>query len=202
MLYSLLQKGRPLTVQEIANMLGSEQAARHAVALLASHDLIVRNAPVVKKEEETGEQATLDAMGGAPVGAYPMTTEETPHEIKVNGNRLYAMCAVDALAVGTIFGVEVEIASQCHVTGQPIRLRQRGRDILEASPSARDLRVGVRWQHTTRCAAHGLCRQMVFLKDAEVARKWRNADPLTIDLFTLSEAIDCGERFFLPLLKD
>lgn len=197
MLYSMLEKGRPLTVQEIAGMLGSEQAARHAIALLAGYDLIVR-----KEAALTGEQAAPDEMADAPVGAYPMTTEQTPHRIKVNGHWLYAMCAVDALAVSTVFGIEVEVDSRCHVTGLPIRLHQKGRDILDARPSSHELRVGIRWQHTSPCAAHGLCRQMVFLRNAEVARQWQSDAPLTTELYTLAEAIDCGERFFMPLLED
>jgi hypothetical protein len=198
-LQSLVERGQPLTVEEIAGMLGSNKAARYAVALLGSYDLIIRDELAVKNENN-GDLVVLDAMGGRPVGAYPMTTEETPHKIVVNGNDLYAMCAVDALAVGVIFNTEVEINSKCYVTGEPVHIRQKGNEILNAQPSD-EIRVGIRWQRPTQCAAHVLCRQMVFLKDPGVAQQWC-IDPPTMDLFTLNEAVAFGEAFFLPLLRD
>lgn len=199
-LRSLLERGKPLSRDEITGMLGSKDAAMQAVALLGSYDLIVRNQLTVL-DAKTNELVVLDAKGGDVVGAYPLTTEVTPHKIKVNGHSLYAMCAVDALAVGPMFNTETLIESQCHVTGEPISIRQKGKAILEAKPSNK-VRVGVRWQRLIDCCAHVMCRQMVYLKDPETANAWQDMDPLSIDVFTLEEAIEFGEAFFLPLLAD
>jgi hypothetical protein len=43
---------------------------------------------------------------------------------------------------------------------------------------------------------------MVFLKDPQTAARWQSKDPASIDIFTVPEAIDFGEAFFLPLLQD
>jgi len=198
-LSALAQRGKPLSNGEIAGMLGSNEAAAHAVAMLGSYDLVVRNSPVVR-DARTNELVTLDAKGGEIVGAYPLTTEETPHRISLNGNSLYAMCAVDALAVAPLFDADVRIQSRCHITGTPIRIHQKGKDILEAQPNA--IRIGVRWQPVIDCCAHGMCRQMVFLKDPETALAWQGTDPVSIELLTLGETVELGAAFFSPLLKD
>jgi mercuric reductase len=200
-LRSLVDKGRPLSEDEIAKMVGDVDAGRLAVALLGACDLVVRG-PLVVTDVRTRRQVVLDAMGGEVVGAYPVTTEPTPHKIKLNGHDLYAMCAVDALAVAPVFDAEVRIDSVCHVTGEPIRIEQRRKEITKSRPAAGELRVGVRWQRVTTTAAHSLCRQMVFLKDAATAAKWQSRDPASIDVFTVAEAIDFGEAFFRPLLHD
>ena len=157
-------------------MLGSEDAAAKAVALLGAYDLIVRN-PLTVRDAATNALVVLDAKGGDVVGAYPMTTEETPHKVAVNGNKIYAMCAVDALSVGVMFNTETLIQSSCHVTGAPVSIHQRGKEILEANPSG--VRVGVRWQRLIDTCAHVMCRQMVFLRDEATAQAWLNSDPVS-----------------------
>jgi mercuric reductase len=200
-LRSLIEQGRPLDEGEVGKAVGGAEEARQAIALLGAYDLVVLG-PLNVTDVRTGRQVVLGGMGGDVVGAYPVTTEKTPHKLKVGGHSLYAMCAVDALAVGAAFDREVEIESACHVTGEPIRIHQRRKEILKATPAARDIRVGVRWQRLATAAAHCLCRQMVFLKDPAVADKWQGRDPATMDVFTLAEAIDFGEAFFAPLMQD
>ena len=200
-LRSLVERGRPMGKEEIEKAAGGVEGALLAVAVLGASDLIVRGTLAIT-DTRTGKPLVLDAMGGDVVGAYPVTMETTPHRVKVNGHDLFAMCAVDALAVATMFATEVEIDSVCHVTGEPVHIHQRRKEVLKSTPAARDLRVGVRWQRVNGTAAHSLCRQMVFLKDAQTAAKWQSTDPASIDLFTIAEAIDFGEAFFLPLLED
>jgi len=201
-LSTLVAEGRVMTGDEIAKALGGNaDAARAAVALLGAYDLVVRS-PLTLTDTKTGRQVVIDAMGGDVVGAYPVTTEVTPHRIKVNGHSIHAMCAVDALAVSPVFGVDVQIDSVCHVSGESVHIEQRRKEVLKCKPALDDLRIGVRWQRVTTTAAHVLCRQMVFLKDAATAAAWQSRDPGSIDIFTVAEAIDFGEAFFKPLLRD
>jgi hypothetical protein len=199
-LRSLLDRGRPLTGDEIAGMLGNKDAAAQAVARLVSLDLIVRN-EISSRKAKTNESGALYDKGVDVVGAYPMTTEATPHQVAVNGHRLYAMCAVDALAIGPMFDAETLIRSRCHVSGEPISIRQKRGEILETKPS-NEIQVGIRWQRLTACCAHDMCRQMVYFKDTETAMAWQVQDPSLNELFTLQEAADLGRAFFLPLLAD
>lgn len=180
-LSSLAATGSPLTSTDIANML-SDRDATSALARLRGLDLI-----------------TTDPESAEPTGAYPMTTEITPHKISVNGHDIHAMCAVDALAVSPMFGVETRIDSQCDVTQCPVHLRQRGMEILDADPSA-ELRVGIHWQDPSDCAAHSLCRDMVFLRDREMSREWQGDEPDVRHTFTLAEAVEIAAAFFSPLV--
>ena len=197
-LRSLAETGTPPRQAEIAGMLGSKQSAVHALATLGKNDLVVLNAPVTL-DEKTHQLVAPDAV--EVLGAYPMTTEKTPHRVEINGHSVNAMCAVDALSLSPMFGQDTRIESRCHVTGAPIRIRQSGMEIMEAMPSP-EVRVGIRWQSACASAAHTLCTEMVFLKDAQTARAWRETDPASIEVLTLPEAIELGAAFFVPLVED
>lgn len=182
MLYSLVKQGRPLSHDELAQQL-VEDNIEPGLHTLASEDLIV-----------------LDKESKQPVGAYPVTVEQTSHKITVNGHNIYAMCALDAVSVAPMFDTEVQIESSCKVTRTPISIRMRGKEILHAQPSAA-VTVGIRWQMPTDVAAHSMCMEMVFLKDRHVAESWQGNDSENLSLFTLPEAVEFGSGFFQPLLS-
>jgi hypothetical protein len=201
-LRSLAERGKPLTTNEIGALLGSRESAMQALAVLGSNDLVVLSSPVVK--DEKAHTLKLQDPDAKILGAYPMTTETTPHKLRVGGpagQEIYAMCAVDALAIGLMFGVETCIDSKCHATGEPIYICQKGRQIVQTRPSP-EIRVGIRWQKFSTSAAHSLCTEMVFLKDAQAAASWQSKDPEAIELFTLPEAVEYAAAFFLPLLDE
>lgn len=182
MLRSLAEHGRPLSTEELAEMVGADGVAE-AIERLGGDDL-----------------AVLNAERSAMVGAYPMTVERTPHRLRVGGRPVNAMCALDAVSVGPMYDAEVEIESRCQVTGEPIRIRQKGREILSAEPS-RDVRVGVRWQQPGECAAHSMCLEMVFLKDGPTAEQWVADGEGDKSQFSLEEAVAFGAGFFVPLVE-
>ncbi|MDZ7752840.1 MAG: alkylmercury lyase family protein [Gammaproteobacteria bacterium] len=182
MLRSLAERGRPLDAEELAALVGTRDTAG-ALERLGKDDLVVLNSD------------------GTAVGAYPMTIEDTPHRLRVNGRPVHAMCALDAVSVGPMFDAEVAIESRCAVTGEPIRIRQRGAQILAAEPSD-DVRVGVRWQQPEGHAAHSMCMEMVFLKDGETARRWlATGEGEDKSQYTLDDAVAFGAGFFLPLVE-
>lgn len=181
-LRSFVERGRPLAKGEISR---SQDAANPDTLLdrLRACDLVV-----------------LDGRGEV-VGAYPFTIEKTHHVVEVNGHRLQAMCALDALAVSPMFDLEVQIHSRCASSQVPIRLRQRDLELLEMEPSE-DLLLGIHWQKATTCAAHSLCREMVFLKDLDAAMRWQKIVPEVRELFGPQEAARIAAQFFMPLLKE
>jgi mercuric reductase len=188
--------GKAPTQGRIAAILGSKAAALEALGQFKAADLVVLSAPVVFNEKT--KQHVADAAAEI-VGAYPMSTQATAHKVTSNGQTVNAMCAVDALSISAMFGRETQIESKCHVTGTPIRLRVNGTSVLEASTP--DIHVGIRWQSLQGCAAKTICTEMVFLKDTATAESWRKTDPESIDILTLSEAIELGTAFFLPLME-
>lgn len=141
----------------------------------------------------------LDKQEQLPVGAYPLTSEQTPHQIAVNGHTIHAMCALDALSVAPMFDETVNITSRCHISNSPIKIRMQGDTLLEARPD--DAIVGIRWQMPTTVAAHSMCMEMVFLENRATAEHWQDGDTENISLFTLPEAVAFGKGFFLPLME-
>jgi len=182
-LTSLANQGRPPNREELHELLDDSDIDT-TLARLANDDLIV-----------------LDAAGNSIAGAYPMTTETTPHHLRVNNQPVNAMCALDALSVGPMFNAEVDISSRCHVTGTVITIHMQGESLQEASPSP-DVHVGVRWQNPSACAAHSMCLEIVFLKDRPTALEWQAGDTVNTSLFNLEDAVAFGAGFFTPLLQD
>jgi mercuric reductase len=133
------------------------------------------------------------------VGAYPMTTEPTPHRLVLPGRTIHAMCAVDALSVGPMYGGEVAIESKCRVTREPVRVKMDGARIVSASPEG--VLVGVRWDKASGApAAHSLCMEMVFLRDEAAAKEWSGGDSESHTVLSLEDAAELGARFFKPLV--
>jgi hypothetical protein len=176
----LVMRGRTPSREEMAESLGRDQVDA-ALARLGADDLVVLS----KDRREI-------------LGAYPVTTENTPHVIHVNGQTIHAMCALDALSVGPMFGVPLTIESRCRVTDSAVHIEQEGERIIAARPTT--VRVGVRWQAPSGSAAHSLCMEMVFLQDEEAACRWHGGDLENHSLFTLEQAVAFGSRFFRPLL--
>jgi mercuric reductase len=181
-LHGFAETGRPPSNESLATLLRDGDVAA-ALARLGADDLIVLGADSIEV-----------------LGAYPMTLESTPHRLQIGEHAVYAMCALDAVSVSPMFGVDAEIHSRCHVSGDAVYLKQRGHEFLEIRPSA-DVRFGIRWQQPTCTAAHSMCREMVFLRDEATANQWQGGDPDGVELFTLPEAVEFGAAFFVPLVR-
>jgi hypothetical protein len=179
-LKSLYSQGQVPTHEEIAALLNNT-GIEPALDELRRRDLIVFS--------EDGRLA----------GAYPMTTEPTSHRLVLPGRSINAMCAIDALSVTPMFGGAVEIRSECRVTREPVVIRQQDERIVDASPSS--VLTGVRWQMPCGGhAAHSMCVEMVFLKDAGTAQAWHNGALDHHSVFNLNDAVEFGARFFKPLV--
>ncbi|MBS1854355.1 MAG: alkylmercury lyase family protein [Acidobacteria bacterium] len=180
-LRSLYDTGSPPAPDQIAAMLSTFTLER-ALDRLDADDL-----------------AVLSPDRTRVLGAYPMTSEPTPHLVETGDRAVHAMCAVDALAISPMFGGAVAIRSRCRITKTPVTIRQQGCQILSAEPAG--VLVGVRWEHTTRGhAAHSLCMEMVYLRDEAAAREWHHGDTENHTVLPLGDAVELGARFFTPLV--
>lgn len=184
-LRSFVEQGHPLTREEMGGIMGGDGTGIDAaLERLSQDDLIV-----------------LDGLQKQVVGAYPMKIEETPHQVEINGHTIHAMCALDAVSISPMFFRQTVINSRCHLSGMPIQIRQRGKQVLDIMPSP-DVQVGIRWQSTCGCATYNLCVEMVFFNDRQTAKRWQGVDIENISIFTLVEAIEFGAQYFLPLLQE
>lgn len=174
------QSGHPPRASELDGSIGGV-ALSDALAQLKALDLVV-----------------LDRLG-AVIGAYPFTLEQTPHRVAFDDVEVKAMCAIDALAVGPMTGRATTVRSRCHHCGTPITLEQRDETI--APPTvAREMRVGIAWHDPGVCAAHSLCREMVFFCSPVHARDWQARNESLHCLMQPAHAIALAKAFFLPLL--
>ena len=181
-LNSFVEQGRPLPITEAASYL-SQHSVEQAFQILARNDLIV-----------------LDVEQQMIMGAYPLTYEVTPHVIEVNGHAINAMCALDALSVAPMFGVETGIKSSCAISGTPVSIHMQGEQVVTAVEEGDNLYVGIRWQQPCGAAAHSLCRDMVFLLGEEAAEKWQQRSEIEGSVFDLPTAVAIGSVFFRPLM--
>jgi hypothetical protein len=179
-LRSFVEQGRILSREEMGRFVDHiDDAAR----TLADKDMVVFSAD------------------GTPLGAYPFTMEKREHMVEINGHRVYAMCALDALSVAPMFGMDTHVRSRCRVTGEPVEVRQSGKTIRNLR-EAEDLHFGIIWgaaNGKSSCAST-LCLEMMFLKNGSIARQWLAENPDNREVFKLDEAVEFGDRFFSPLL--
>jgi len=181
-LASFVEQGHILTREQMADHVSDLEKA---INVLKSHDLVVFSA-----DDE-------------PVGAYPFTMDEREHKVRINGHQVYAMCALDALAVSPMFGMDTQVSSTCRATGDPVRIEQSGKTIQNPG-QAGDVHFGIIWgaANPCFCCADSLCMEMMFLRDGNIAENWLTEDPGNREIFTLDEAVEFGARFFVPLMPD
>jgi mercuric reductase len=112
------------------------------------------------------------------------------------------MCALDALAVSPMFGMQTQINSQCRVSSDPVHIVQSGKKIDNLN-EVKDTQFGIAWGASNKhvCVADSLCMEMMFLRDTHVANQWLDEDPENRETFTLSEAVEFADQFFTPLMS-
>ena len=136
------------------------------------------------------------------VGAYPLTDRITDHEVQINGPVVHAMCAVDALGIGDMFGEDVEISSSCRHCRAPITVSTQGAGTaLETfAPPGTIVWSGIR--NSEGCAADTLCTVIPFFCSDDHLEAWRRQNHPHIEGYRLSlaEALQVGRAIFAPTL--
>lgn len=140
-----------------------------------------------------------DATNNEIAGAYPFSLKQTSHRIILDESELFAMCAFDAVAIAPVYGVSVEIRSQCYITKDEISIKQNANEIVSMKPG-NDICIGIKWQSAGTCAAENLCMEMIFLKNKQVAQEWLEANS-DKNIFSLAEAIKFSVNYFRPLIE-
>lgn len=179
-LRSFVEKGRILNREEMALYTTDIDGA---LTVLKKHDMVVFSAK------------------GEAIGAYPFTMEKREHAIQVNNHIVYAMCALDALAVSPMFDMDTQISSQCRVTYDAITIRQSSQTITNLNEVGK-VHFGIIWAAASDggSCANSLCMEMIFLRDKKIAEQWLVEDSINREIFSLQEAVKFSARFFVPLV--
>jgi alkylmercury lyase len=179
--------GRPPELVEIVAVTGIDtDVATGLLDVLRSRDLI-----------------GLDPHGEGIRLAYPFTQAATGHSVEVKGRTLQALCAIDALGVGSMYGTDVTIASTCHHCGSMIRARtaDKGKSLQEVVPAR-----AVVWYDFAYAgsAASSCCPAITFFCSGEHLEQWRHDQKTQhagVDL-TMAEALEVGRAIFGPVLAE
>lgn len=135
-------------------------------------------------------------------GAYPFSCQQREHSVKANGHTTHAMCALDALSVAPMFGINTQIDSVCRVTGKAIQLQQSGEKLLSSSATLHAY-FGIIWASssaTTSCS-ESLCLDMIFLHNKGISIHWQAQDSKNREVFSLQDALTFATLFFKPLMQ-
>jgi len=178
-LSSYVLQGRTLNKAEISEQVGNLD---QVIKTLRMNDMVVFDA------------------NDEPVGAYPFTMEPRDYKVSINGHTVYAMCALDALAISPMFKLETHIDSSCHVSGASISIDQLDQEVLNRAENPA-IHFGINWNSAANnCCATSLCSEMIFLKNKVIAQAWFIEDSQNREIFALDEAIDFAAQYFTPLI--
>jgi len=177
--------GRAPRIPEIAFWLGiSSEATTTWLRRLRARDHVV-----------------LDEAGKLITGAYPFTDQSTSHRIQMGERQLNAMCAIDALAVGVMYGRDVAINSSCRHCGTAISITTGRQGLALESVLPRETVVWAGIAYGNNCAATSLCRVLAFFCSDDDLEAWRatSAPGARGARLTLDEAMQVGKAIFMPI---
>ncbi len=148
------------------------------------------------------DMVVLEGSGGTLVGAYPLSDRDTGHRVEMKGSALNAMCAVDALGVGAMYGRDARVESSCRACGAPItvELGAGGSALGPASPAEPVVWFGLDYE--AGCAATSLCTVIVFFCGARHFERWRGDNPGAAGhRLSLAEAFEAAKALFATRLE-
>ena len=146
----------------------------------------------------------LNEAGDAIVGAYPFSGRETGHRVRVGERWLNAMCAIDALGVGAMYGNDTRIDSRCRACDATISIETRGGGAQLGAIAPEGALVWSGASYEDSCAATSLCTVIAFFCCGEHLETWREKNEPETHGYTLSldEALQVGQGIFRPLLAE
>ncbi len=178
------KNGKPPAVADLMSSCGMDEAqVMTSLRNLKGRDLVV-----------------LDDARGQVTGAYPFTDRETGHRVRLGDTEVNAMCAVDALGAGAMYGSDTEIDSSCRLCGAPIHVatHRAGRAIRQVSPPETVVWTGIQYGGQ---AATSLCTVIAFFCSEDHLNGWRgnNSEERGFRM-SLDEGMETGMAIFMPFL--
>lgn len=171
-LYELLGQGHPVALADVSSLTG-----------LAETEISDRIGewPGVFRDEE-----------GRVIGFWGLTiVEMPPHEIMLDGRRLWAWCAWDTLFLPRRLEATLEVQSRCATTGQEITLRVSPEGLESVAPAD----VVVSFLEPSRPfdsnVITSFCHYVHFFVDGQAGEEWVSNHPGTF-LISLEDAFELG----------
>ncbi len=108
-----------------------------------------------------------------------LTLNPTPHRFRVEGNDLYAWCAIDTLFLPAYLEETAQVESTCPVTGEVIHLTITPTGVASYSPGSTVISLidPRKVSCSTRGPQSAVCSQMHFFHSREAAETWQVDHP-------------------------
>lgn len=158
---SILKSGKAPTLGELGISLKKSQTEiLNLVNQLEEKDILRRN--------ESNEIINI----------YPISLIPTEHQVIINeGSKLFAMCAVDALGMPSMFNKSAKIISQCKWCKQKITIKIENEKIV--SKSHPNILIWSPKQQETP-AAEKCCPIVNFFCSSEHLKDWQSKNPTLV----------------------
>lgn len=116
----------------------------------------------------------------------------TPHCFKINNNKLYTWCALDALMYPVALDLTAQIESHCPVAGVAIRLTVTPIGVSRVSSGGVVVSIVTPTAQVGCCnVRNSFCSQIHFISSARAAATWRSKH-LDAIILSLEEAWQLG----------
>jgi alkylmercury lyase len=169
-LLRLLSRGRPVTIEELADAAGRDvEAIRSIVPMLPSVE--------------------LDAKGRV-VGSG-ITLNPTPHRFIVDGQVLYTWCALDTLIFPPLLGKSARVESHCHGTGDVVRLTVIPQRVTSVEPAGSVVSIVTPSDVST--IRTSFCNHVHFFASEAAAAGWLAERP-DATVVPVADAFELGRR--------
>ncbi|MEW6451318.1 MAG: organomercurial lyase [Pseudomonadota bacterium] len=133
--------------------------------------------------------------------AYPFTETTTGHLVELNGHSFNALCAIDALGVGSMYRTDVRIGSTCRFCGETVSIATAGdgRELGVVSPV--DVVVWYDFAFEGN-AATSCCPVIAFFCSDGHLRRWLDVQKPEREgvCLTVEEGLQVGRAIFGPIL--
>ncbi|MEE8308218.1 MAG: alkylmercury lyase family protein [Gammaproteobacteria bacterium] len=188
-------------------IIGYFSKAGHAPSLVELEAVTGIKLTTLKTHLERLRQRDLVVMDTAEniIGAYPLTDRETDHKVQLAAHTVNAMCAIDALGAGTMFGEDIHITSSCRSCRRPIEigLKNAGAELGPVTPAGSVVWVGIRTSKE-ESAADTLCTVICFFCCQDHLEMWRDQNQRGVRGYSLSikEGLQVGRALFGPTLRE
>lgn len=154
-------------------------------------------------ELEARDLIGLDRESGQVRLAYPFTQAKTEHQVELNWRTLHALCAIDALGVGAMYGANAAVRSQCRQCGRAVRVgtTEAGRALASVDPLGSVVWYDFAYDGN---AATSCCPSIVFFCSDSHFEQWQR-DRLGRRAgvrLAMDEALEVGRAIFGPVLAD
>ena len=179
-----LAEGRPVSMEEIAELASDLDNADEAVSLID------------QMSEKDGDGNIVGHMG--------LSLNDHPHKFEVDGHELRTWCAWDTLFLPALLGQTAHVVSKDPASGEEVRLKVAPAGVERTRPDEILVSIvfpqseGEAWSAERAQAL--FCSFVHFFTDREAAARWFAERNMPVSFITVDEAVKLGRIRFANII--